>query len=34
MIKNYQQRLQILENVLQQIENIKNPNLLNNEIYL
>lgn len=34
MIKNYQQRLQILENVLQQIEQIKNPNLLNNEIYI
>ncbi|MFY9241413.1 MAG: hypothetical protein WAO74_00145 [Polaribacter sp.] len=34
MIKNYQQRLQILENVLQQIEQIKNPKLLNNEIYI
>ncbi len=34
MIKNYQQRLKILENVLQQIEYIKNPNLLNNEIYI
>lgn len=34
MITNYQQRLQILENVLQQIEQIKNPNLLNDEIYL
>lgn len=34
MIKNYQQRLQILENVLQQIEQIKNPNILNNEIYI
>ena len=34
MIKNYQQRLQILENVLQQIEQIKNPNLLNDEIYI
>lgn len=34
MINNYQQRLQILENVLKQIEQIKNPNLLNNEIYI
>lgn len=34
MIKNYQQRLEILENVLKQIEQIKNPNLLNNEIYI
>lgn len=34
MIKNYQQRLQILENTLQQIEQIKNPNLLNDEIYI
>ncbi|UAM98790.1 hypothetical protein K8354_02895 [Polaribacter litorisediminis] len=34
MIKNYQQRLEILENVLQQIEQIKNPNLLNHEIYI
>ena len=34
MIKNYQQRLQILESVLQQIEQIKNPNLLNDEIYI
>jgi cytoskeletal protein RodZ len=34
MIKNYQRRLEILENVLLQIEEIKNPNLLNNEIYL
>lgn len=34
MIKNYQQRLQILENVLRQIEQIKNPNLFNNEIYI
>tara|TARA_R110002126_G_scaffold277373_3_gene423223 strand:- start:6428 stop:6952 length:525 start_codon:yes stop_codon:yes gene_type:complete len=34
MIKNYQQRLQILENVLQQITQIKNPNLLNDEIYI
>ena len=34
MIKNYQRRLDILENTLKQIEQIKNPNLLNNEIYL
>ncbi|WP_439132711.1 hypothetical protein [Polaribacter sp.] len=34
MIKNYQQRLKVLENVLQQIEHIKNPNFLNNEIYI
>lgn len=34
MIKNYQHRLEILENVLQQIEQIKNPNLLDHEIYI
>ncbi len=34
MIKNYQQRLLILENLLQQIEQIKNPKILNDEIYL
>ncbi len=34
MIKNYQQRLEILENVLKQIEQIKNPNLLNDEVYI
>ncbi len=34
MIKNYQRRLEILENTLQQIEQIKNPNLLNDEIYI
>ena len=34
MIKNYQRRLQILENVLQQIKHIKNPNLLDHEIYI
>ena len=34
MIKNYQQRLLILENVLQQIEQIKNPKILNDEIYI
>lgn len=34
MISNYQKRLEILENTLQQIEYIKNPNLINDEIYL
>ena len=35
MIANYQQRLEILENVLKQIEQIKNPtNNLNDEIYI
>tara|TARA_R110001592_G_scaffold191901_1_gene438479 strand:- start:2398 stop:2922 length:525 start_codon:yes stop_codon:yes gene_type:complete len=34
MIRNYQQRLEILENVLNQIEKIKNLNLLKNEIYI
>lgn len=34
MISNYQQRLQILENVLNQIEKIKNPNILKDEIYI
>ncbi|RCS27019.1 hypothetical protein DUT90_07850 [Polaribacter sp. WD7] len=34
MIKNYQERLNILESTLQQIEQIKNPNLLNNEVYI
>jgi hypothetical protein len=34
MIRNYQQRLEILENVLQQIDQIKNPNTLKNEIYI
>jgi cytoskeletal protein RodZ len=34
MIRNYQQRLEVLENVLLQIEEIKNPNLKNNEIYI
>ena len=34
MIKNYQQRLEILENVLKQIEQIKNPNIINDEIYI
>lgn len=34
MIKNYQQRLNILENTLKQIEQIKNPNLLKDEIFI
>lgn len=34
MIKNYQQRLQVLENVLEQIEQIKNPKIINNEIFI
>lgn len=34
MIRNYQQRLEILENVLLQIDQIKNPNTLKNEIYI
>ncbi|NVJ88616.1 MAG: hypothetical protein HWD82_04165 [Flavobacteriaceae bacterium] len=34
MIKNYQQRLQILENVLQQIEQIKNPKIIDNETFI
>ena len=34
MISNYQQRLQVLENVLKQIEQIKNPNILNDEVYI
>lgn len=34
MIKNYQQRLQVLENVLEQIEQIKNPQIINNEIFI
>lgn len=34
MIQNYQQRLTILENTLQQIELIKNPNLLNDETFI
>ena len=34
MIKNYQRRLDILENTLKQIEKVKNPNLLDNEIYI
>ncbi len=32
MIQNYQQRIQVLENVLQQIEMIKNPKLFTNEV--
>ncbi|MCL7764713.1 hypothetical protein MPF19_14915 [Polaribacter sp. Z014] len=34
MIRNYQQRLDVLENTLKQIEQIKKPNLLNDEIYI
>lgn len=34
MIKNYQRRLDILERTLKQIEKIKNPNNLKNEIYI
>ena len=34
MIRNYQQRLDVLENTLKQIEQNKNPNILNNEIYI
>ncbi|MEE9408894.1 MAG: hypothetical protein V3V28_12555 [Polaribacter sp.] len=34
MIKNYQRRLDILENTLKQIEQIKNPNIIKNEIYI
>jgi uncharacterized protein (DUF3084 family) len=34
MIRNYQQRLDILENTLKQIEQVKNPNIINNEIYI
>ena len=34
MIKNYQQRLSVLENTLKQIEQVKNLNLEKNETYL
>ncbi|WP_435416565.1 hypothetical protein [Polaribacter aestuariivivens] len=34
MIKNYQRRLDILENTLKQIDQIKNPNLIKNEIFI
>ncbi|MGJ8745123.1 hypothetical protein [Polaribacter sp.] len=34
MIKNYQRRLDVLENTLQLIEKIKEPKLLDNEIYI
>ncbi|KGL63299.1 hypothetical protein [Polaribacter sp. Hel1_85] len=34
MIRNYQQRLDILESTLKQIEQAKNPNILNNEVYI
>ena len=34
MIKNYQKRLEILQNVLDQIQQIKNPQILNDEIFI
>ena len=34
MIQNYQQRIKVLDNVLQEIETIKNNNLLNDESYI
>ena len=34
MIKNYQRRLDILENTLKQIDQIKNPNFIQDEIYI
>jgi cytoskeletal protein RodZ len=34
MIRNYQQRLEVLENVLLQIEEITSPNIIKNEIYI
>ena len=34
MIKNYQQRLEVLQNVLEQIEQIKNPKIISNEIFI
>lgn len=34
MIDNYQKRLEILENTLEQIKYVKNPNLFEDEIYL
>lgn len=34
MIENYQQRLQILEKVLEQIDLIKNPKIISNEIFI
>ncbi|AUC84720.1 hypothetical protein CW731_05170 [Polaribacter sp. ALD11] len=34
MIKNYQRRLEILENTLKQIDKIKNPNTIQNETYI
>ena len=34
MIKNYQQRLDVLENTLKQIEQVKHPNLVKNETYI
>ena len=34
MIKNYQKRLDILQTLLEQIEQIKNPKILDNEVYI
>ena len=34
MIKNYQRRLEILDNTLKQIDQIKNPNNIQNETYI
>lgn len=34
MIKNYQQRLEILQNLLEQINIIKNPKLITNELFI
>ncbi len=34
MIKNYQQRLEVLQNVLDQIEQIKNPKIITNELFI
>ena len=34
MIKNYQQRLEVLQNVLEQIEQIKNPQIISNELFI
>lgn len=34
MIDNYQKRLEVLENTLQQIEYIKNPTLIENETFI
>lgn len=34
MIKNYQQRLEVLQNVLDQITQIKNPKIIENELFI